>query len=601
MKTTFNFFSTILVAILFVSFISTDTSAQRKKNEADINWDSVAQATYGKAVYGTPQNKMVDEVAKVLNKAAGLSGSSAIHFKLIKNEEINAFAYINDSIYVHTGLFKSLNNSIDQLAFVLGHELAHVLMRHPAKTDEFMKKNPNATEAQLLQLSRDQEFEADKYAVLYTMRAGYSPLGGIEWFNYMTNTGAEYTPHTMNYVTHPNFTSRVVEVFKHIATYYEYARNFEFGLIYLNDGDYKNSIASFNKFLSAYPNFKEGYNNLAVAILSQKINQNGIKLEVLLPMMVSKVDFFTNIFTVNTKRGEYNLKSSELTDAVKALNKAVELDPNYTQAYLNLAILNTLTKNIKSATEAVAQAEKVSPKSYEVMITKGFLQIEQNKFKEAAAIFKNAMTADPSRPEALYNMALAYTFGQMKNEAISTWKSFLSKFKDTYYAGEAQKKLDVLEGKKAPQSDKKDTPAPSSNRPQTRERNKAKAAVAGSEVSMAGISVGMSSDEVLRKLKLPTTEDSDAYGPFWIYSTPNLVIYFDQNNTVTSVTTYDPTAKISLQGKTIGVNTSIEDLKALLGEPDYMDEFSGDLQLIFEKYGIIAYIQDGLVGGLIIY
>jgi hypothetical protein len=60
------------------------------------------------------------------------------------------------------------------------------------------------------------------------------------------------------------------------------------------------------------------------------------------------------------------------------------------------------------------------------------------------------MTADPSRPEALYNMALAYTFGQMKNEAISTWKSFLSKFKDTYYAGEAQKKLDVLEGKKAP-------------------------------------------------------------------------------------------------------------------------------------------------------
>jgi len=154
MKTSFNFVAALFALLIIASFVSPDLTAQRKKNQVEINHDSIVIATYGKPVYGTEQYKKIQEIAKVLNKAAGLTGSSIIKFKLIQNEEINAFAYINDSIYVHTGLFKSVGNSIDQLAFVLAHELAHVLMKHPAKGDEFLNKNPNATEEQFLKLSR---------------------------------------------------------------------------------------------------------------------------------------------------------------------------------------------------------------------------------------------------------------------------------------------------------------------------------------------------------------------------------------------------------------------------------------------------------------
>lgn len=603
MKTKFNLFSAFLAIAIIVSVWSPDISAQRKKNQVEVNHDSIVIATYGKPVYGTEQYKKIQEVAKVLNKAAGLSGNSAIHFKLIQNEEINAFAYINDSIYVHTGLFKSVGNSIDQLAFVLAHELAHVMMKHPAKGDEFLQKNPNATEEQFLKLSRDMEFEADKYAVLYTMRAGYSPLGGIEWFNYMTNQGYEYTPHTMNYVTHPNFTARVVEVFKHIATYYEYARNFEYGMIYLNSGDYKNAITAFNKFISAYPNFKEGYNNLAVAVLSQKLNQKGIKLEVALPTTLSKVDFFTSIFTVNTKRGEYNLKNSELTEAEKALSKAIELDPNYLQAYINMAVLNTLTKNYKSATEAIAKAEKVTKKSYDVMLAKGFLQLEQNKYKEAVDIFKSANTSEPSRPEALFNMALAYTYGSMKNEAISTWKSFISKFKDSYYASEAKEKLDVLEGKKAPQVDnKKKDPSPNDNRPNTRPKNQVKkSSLSPGSLAFAGVTIGMSQDDVMKKLKLPTEKDKDEYGDIWSYDSPSLIVYFDKENKVVGITSFDPTVKLNVKGTTISVNSSLDEVAKLLGEADFTDDYGSEVQMVWEQYGIILYAIDGIVAGLMIY
>ena len=66
------------------------------------------------------------------------------------------------------------------------------------------------------------------------------------------------------------------------------------------------------------------------------------------------------------------------------------------------------------------------------MIAKGFLQLEQNKYKEAADIFKSALKVDPKRPEALFNMGLAYTYGSMKTEAINTWKNFLKDFNDEH-------------------------------------------------------------------------------------------------------------------------------------------------------------------------
>jgi predicted Zn-dependent protease len=606
MKTSFNFFTALIALLIMVSFLSPDLNAQRKKNNQDnsdayINFDSLAQATYGKAIYGTEQYKKIQEVAKLLNKAAGLSGSSIIKFKLIVNEEINAFAYINDSIYVHTGLFKSVGSSTEQLAFVLAHELAHILNRHPAKTDEYLSKNPNATEEQLLKLSRDMEFEADKYAVLYTMRAGFSPLGGIEWFNYMTNQGYEYTPHTMKLTTHPNFTARVVEVFKHIATYYEYARNFEYGMIYLNSGDYKNSIVSFKKFLEAYPNFKEGYNNLAVASLSQKINLKGISLDVILPSTLSKVDFFTNIFTVNTKRGNYNLKKDELAEAENALTKALSLDPNYLQAYINLAVLNTLIKNMPAAQDAITKAEKVSKKSYDVMIIKGFIQLEQNKYKEAAELFKNAAKTDADRPEALYNLGIAYTAGQMKNEAITSWKNFLNKFKDSYYSSLAKEKLDVLEGKKAPSNDKKNDPSPNDNRPSNRPRNTVKSSAAPSNLSFSGITLGMSEDDVLKKLRLPSEKDKDEYGNIWRYTSPSVMVYFDKNNKVTGVTSFDPTIKLTVNGKSFSVNSSIDDVLKILGDPSTSGAYGNEEQYLFEDIGVMVYVVDGIVEGIMIY
>ena len=47
---------------------------------------------------------------------------------VIENDEWNAFAMGNYSIYVFTGLMDDLDD--DELAIVLGHELAHATHEH---------------------------------------------------------------------------------------------------------------------------------------------------------------------------------------------------------------------------------------------------------------------------------------------------------------------------------------------------------------------------------------------------------------------------------------------------------------------------------------
>jgi predicted Zn-dependent protease len=58
--------------------------------------------------------------------AAGMYDFS---FHVIEDPSLNAFAFPNGAIYVHTGLLAKLDNEA-QLAIVLGHEISHVTQRH---------------------------------------------------------------------------------------------------------------------------------------------------------------------------------------------------------------------------------------------------------------------------------------------------------------------------------------------------------------------------------------------------------------------------------------------------------------------------------------
>jgi predicted Zn-dependent protease len=148
-------------------------------------------------------------------------------FTLFENDEPNAFALPGGKVGVNTGLFKVAQND-DQLAAVLGHEVAHAIARHGAErmSQGLLAQglgavavgggvNPQiveiaaqaATLGVILPYSRTQEAEADHIGLLYMAAAGYDPREAITLWQNFDKLGGGQPPEFLS--THPAPGSRI--------------------------------------------------------------------------------------------------------------------------------------------------------------------------------------------------------------------------------------------------------------------------------------------------------------------------------------------------------------------------------------------------------
>src|SRR5436305_8642934 len=117
-------------------------------------------------------------------------------FTVLNVDEINAFALPGGPMFIYTGLLKAVDNEA-QLAGVMGHEMAHVILRHG--THEATKANGLSmlagglsamlggskiaesivglgANSVVLKFSRDAETEADALGAHLMSEAGYDPI-----------------------------------------------------------------------------------------------------------------------------------------------------------------------------------------------------------------------------------------------------------------------------------------------------------------------------------------------------------------------------------------------------------------------------------------
>ena len=162
------------------------------------------------------------------------SGRGSWEIVTFHNDEANAFALPGGKIGVYSGLLKYAKNQ-DQLAAVLGHEVAHVLARHGAEriSQQFgaevgmaavqaavgEDKNKQwvlygalgvAQFGVLLPFSRDHESEADKMGVDLMARAGFDPNQSIDLWRNMAAGGGGQPPEWMS--THPSHETRITNL-----------------------------------------------------------------------------------------------------------------------------------------------------------------------------------------------------------------------------------------------------------------------------------------------------------------------------------------------------------------------------------------------------
>ncbi|GIV32851.1 MAG: peptidase M48 [Chitinophagales bacterium] len=147
--------------------------------------------------------------------------------KIIHDDNVlNAFCAPGGYIYVYTGLIKFLDSE-DQLAGVLGHEIAHADKRHT--TEQLTKlygislllevalgNNAQllgeiATSLIALKFSRNHEEEADNFSVKYLCPTSYNAAGAGGFFQKLIDQGQSgNVPEFLS--THPNPDNRVANI-----------------------------------------------------------------------------------------------------------------------------------------------------------------------------------------------------------------------------------------------------------------------------------------------------------------------------------------------------------------------------------------------------
>jgi predicted Zn-dependent protease len=195
---------------------------QARLNRSNLIYDDPALTAYVNEVIQNLIPKNVQE--------KGLS----IEVKILKNPLLNAFAYPNGVIYVHTGILAKMDNEA-QLSTLLGHEMTHVTHRHAVQQFRTVK-NMTAVLAtiQMASLpfgvygslanvlgsvgvmasvtgySRELETEADRVGMNLMAEAGYDPQETPKLFVYLkSDLEKNDTKEPFFFGSHPRLQERI--------------------------------------------------------------------------------------------------------------------------------------------------------------------------------------------------------------------------------------------------------------------------------------------------------------------------------------------------------------------------------------------------------
>jgi predicted Zn-dependent protease len=185
----------------------------------------------------------LNEVARKLQPPDAPAGRS-FRILVLKDPHLNAFAYPNGVIYLHSGLLARMDNEA-QLATLLGHEMAHCTNQHalkafrrlknerPANTFQVYEGDGSEIRADLLSIlgpggalagitgyTRELEAEADDAGLRLAVRAGYDPKEGVKLFEHLKD---EIEIHHFNesflLETHPKIEERIENCSRFLETY----------------------------------------------------------------------------------------------------------------------------------------------------------------------------------------------------------------------------------------------------------------------------------------------------------------------------------------------------------------------------------------------
>ena len=236
----------IILALLFIGCTKAPITGRNQfimvspQEELALGFESAKQVLQTQKVSTDPQkNAMVKRIGQRIAQT-----TETLHkvnyqwefFVIDNDEEANAFCLPGGKVFVYTGLFKYVAND-DELAAVMGHEIAHALARHGAERMSagqaqqiggqllgavMQSRGNSANTAMVMQAfgigsqlgvmlphSRTQEYEADHIGLVLAAKSGYNPRSALSFWEKFGASG-ETPPEYMS--THPAPANRIAQI-----------------------------------------------------------------------------------------------------------------------------------------------------------------------------------------------------------------------------------------------------------------------------------------------------------------------------------------------------------------------------------------------------
>ncbi|MDM8552974.1 M48 family metalloprotease [Desulfobacterales bacterium HSG2] len=395
------------------------------------------------------------------------------HFHVIKDHTYNAFAAPAGQIFINSGLFEVMETE-EELAGILGHEIAHASCRHISQKIERSSKIGLATLAGIaagiflgvggtaadaisigsmaagqsasLAYSRENERQADQVGLKYMTKAGYSGKGLLvvlkkirdkEWF------GADIIPQYLT--THPAVNERI--------TYIEGNLKLETGNRKLETANRKPQTANRKPQTESFK-FQRAHARLT-AIYGDEDSA--------LQRFETRVREYPADPAANYGYGLILAKTGNRKNAVIHLKKALAekvFDPYILR---DLGVIYYLDGQYQEALNILEGAISIEPSDPEGLFFLGRTRMEMKDFEAAASVFEELLEKHPDYKQALYFIGEAYgrqkKFGQAHyhlgiyykerreyKNAVFHLKKALQYIKDADKKLEVEKMLEGLRG-----------------------------------------------------------------------------------------------------------------------------------------------------------
>jgi tetratricopeptide (TPR) repeat protein len=254
-------------------------------------------------------------------------------------------------------LTRVIQDDTDRLAFVLGHELAHIMLGH-VRTERGRERTPflQAT------FTRGQEIDADRSGMELALAAGYSYRQALKGIQRMIELGLEYSSFEGLGVDHPSWKDRLVLLDEEQASLWGAMSAFDNGTIFLLVEQYFAAERCFERVTKEFPSCYEAWANLGHSRLMQYCD--ALDADDLRRFEVGQIvcgAFYRRPESLETQvRG---IDEDLWWDAVGALRESLRLKPDLTLAKANLGIaylLRPAGKDVGQATRYLQEAAEAA-------------------------------------------------------------------------------------------------------------------------------------------------------------------------------------------------------------------------------------------------